>query len=88
MRKLKLKYLNDADDMNPTHLETDQAIKVGDAVELTDGFWYGVTDIRNLKRDIQLTLSKACENPVEAKLVMKQLGFRWITGWQRAYATC
>lgn len=27
MRKLKLKYLHDADDMNPTHLETDQAIK-------------------------------------------------------------
>lgn len=73
MRKLKLKYLHDADDMNPTHLETDQAIKIGDAVELSDGFWYGVTDIRILKRDIQLTLSKSSQNPEEAKLVLKQL---------------
>ncbi|AIN57951.1 hypothetical protein [Pseudomonas soli] len=73
MRKLKLKYLHDADDMNPTHLETDQAIKIGDAVELSDGFWYGVKDIRILKRDIQLTLSKSSLTPEEAKLVMKQL---------------
>ncbi|OCT28181.1 hypothetical protein [Pseudomonas putida] len=73
MRKLKLKYLHDADDMNPTHLETDQAIKIGDAVELSDGFWYGVTDIRILKRDIQLTLSKSSLTSEEAKLVMKQL---------------
>ncbi|WP_121498058.1 hypothetical protein [Pseudomonas aeruginosa] len=73
MRKLKLRYLHDADDMNPTHLETDQPIKVGDVVELEDGFWYGVTDIRILKRDIQLTLSKSSQSPEEAKLVMKQL---------------
>lgn len=73
MRKLKLKYLHDADDMNPTHLETDQAIKIGDAVELSDGFWYGVTDIRILKRDIQLTLSKSSLTSEEARLVMKQL---------------
>ncbi|TYO83348.1 hypothetical protein DQ397_001155 [Pseudomonas sp. CK-NBRI-02] len=73
MRKLKLKYLHDADDMDPTHLETDQAIKIGDAVELSDGFWYGVTDIRILKRDIQLTLSKSSLTSEEAKLVMKQL---------------
>lgn len=73
MRKFKLKYLHDCDDMNPTHHETDQPIKVGDAIELVDGFWYGVTDIRILKRDIRLTLSKSCQSSEEAKLVMKQL---------------
>lgn len=73
MRKLKLEYLHDADDMNPTHLETDQPIEVGDAVELEDGFWYGVVAIKLLERDIQLTLSKSAEDAQEAKLVMKQL---------------
>lgn len=73
MRKFKLKYLHDCDDMNPTHHETDQPIKVGDAIELVDGFWYGVTDIRILKRDIRLTLSKSSLTADEAKLVMKQL---------------
>ena len=73
MRKFKLKFKHDNDDMNPTHHETDQPIKVGDAIELVDGFWYGVTDIRILKRDIQLTLSKSSQDPEEAKLVMKQL---------------
>ncbi|HDS1775805.1 TPA: hypothetical protein QEM49_000266 [Pseudomonas putida] len=42
MRKFKLKYLHDCDEMNPTHHETDRPIKVGDAIELVDGFWYGV----------------------------------------------
>jgi len=73
MRKFKLKYLHDCDDMNPTHHETDQPIKVGDAIELVDGFWYGVTEIRILKRDIRLTLSKSSQSAEEAKLVMKQL---------------
>ncbi|WEJ23635.1 hypothetical protein N0B28_10270 [Pseudomonas sp. SD17-1] len=73
MRKLKLRYKYDSDDMNPKHLETDQAIKVGDAVQLDDGYWYGVMDIRILKTDIQLTLSKSSQDAEEAKLVMSQL---------------
>ena len=73
MRKFKLKFKHDSDAMNPTHHETDQAIKLGDEIGLVDGFWYGVTDIRILKRDIQLTLSKSSQDPEEAKLVMKQL---------------
>jgi len=73
MRKFKLKYLHDCDDMNPTHHETDQPIKIGDAIELVDGFWYGVTEIRILKRDIRLTLSKSSQSAEEARLVMKQL---------------
>ncbi|MGE7815907.1 hypothetical protein ACQKMW_21100 [Pseudomonas sivasensis] len=73
MRKFKLKYMYDCDDMNPKFLETDRAIKVGDAVELEDGFWYGVMEIRILKRDIQLILSKSSQDAEEAKLVMMQL---------------
>lgn len=73
MRKFKLRYLHDCDDLNPTHHETDKPIKVGDAIELVDGFWYGVTDIRILTRDIQLSLSKSSQSAEEAKLVMKQL---------------
>ncbi len=73
MRKLKLKFKYDADDMNPKILEADRSIKAGDAVELEDGFWYGVMDIRILKRDIQLILSKSSQSASEAKLVMKQL---------------
>jgi hypothetical protein len=73
MRKFKLKFKHDADDMNPKILETDRSIKVGDAVELEDGFWYGVMEIRILKRDIQLILSKSSQDAEEAKLVMMQL---------------
>lgn len=73
MRKFELKFKYDADDMNPKFLETDRSIKVGDAVELEDGFWYGVMEIRILKRNIQLILSKSSQNEEEAKLVMKQL---------------
>ncbi|WP_340053555.1 hypothetical protein [Pseudomonas sp. JAI120] len=73
MRKFKLKFKYDADDMNPKILETDRSIKVGDAVELEDGFWYGVMEIRILKRDIQLILSKSSQDAEEAKLVMMQL---------------
>ena len=73
MRKLKLEFKYDSDDMNPEYLETDQAIKIGDAVNLTHGFWYGVMDIRILPEDIELTLSKSSQSPSEAKLVMKQL---------------
>lgn len=73
MRKFKLKFKYDADDMNPKILETDRSIKAGDAVELEDGFWYGVMEIRILKRDIQLVLSKSSQSASEAKLVMKQL---------------
>jgi len=73
MRKFRLKFKYDADDMNPKILETDRSIKVGDAVELEDGFWYGVMEIRILKRDIQLILSKSSQDAEEAKLVMMQL---------------
>lgn len=73
MRKFKLKFKYDADDMNPKTLETDRSIKVGDVVELEDGFWYGVMEIRILKRDIQLILSKSSQDAEEAKLVMMQL---------------
>ena len=73
MRKFKLKFKYDADDMNPKILETARSIKAGDAVELEDGFWYGVMEIRILKRDIQLILSKSSQSASEAKLVMKQL---------------
>lgn len=73
MRKFKLKFKYDADDMNPKILKTDRSIKVGDAVELEDGFWYGVMEIRILKRDIQLILSKSSQDAEEAKLVMMQL---------------
>ena len=73
MREFKLKFKYDADDMNPKILETDRSIKAGDAVELEDGFWYGVMEIRILKRDIQLILSKSSQSASEAKLVMKQL---------------
>ena len=73
MRKFKLKFKYDADDMNPKTLETDRPIKAGDAVELEDGFWYGVMEIRILKRHIQLILSKSSQSASEAKLVMKQL---------------
>ncbi len=73
MRKFKLKFKYDADDMNPKILETDRSIKVGDAVELEDGYWYGVMEIRILKRDIQLVLSKSSQDAEEAKLVMMQL---------------
>lgn len=73
MRKFKLKFKYDADDMNPKILETDRSLKAGDAVELEDGFWYGVMEVRILKRDIQLILSKSSQSASEAKLVMKQL---------------
>ncbi|MNP84038.1 hypothetical protein D3C76_1831680 [compost metagenome] len=61
------------DDSCPKYYESDEPIKVGDAIYVENGFWHGVTDIRILKRDIRLTLSKSSMSPEEAKLVMKQL---------------
>lgn len=77
MRKFKLKYLNDSDDSCPKYYESAESIKVGDAILVDNGFWHGVTDIRILKTDICLTLSKSSQSPEEAKLVMKQL----LSGW-------
>ena len=73
MRKFKLKYGFDFDDSCPKTYESDEPIKIGDAIFVANGFWHAVTDIRILKRDIQLTLSKSSQSPEEAKLVMKQL---------------
>ena len=73
MRKFKLKYGFDFDDSCPKTYESDDPIKVGDAIFVVNGFWHAVTDIRILKRDIQLTLSKSSQSAQEAKLVMKQL---------------
>jgi len=73
MRKFKLLYLYDADDSCPKYYESDDPIKVGDAIRVGNGFWHGVTDIRILKTDIRLTLSKSSQSAEEAKLVMKQL---------------
>ncbi|AZZ76648.1 MULTISPECIES: hypothetical protein [Pseudomonas] len=77
MRKFKLKYLNDSDDSCPKYYESAEPIKVGDAILVDNGFWHGVTDIRILKTDIRLTLSKSSQSPEEAKLVMKQLLSDW-----------
>jgi hypothetical protein len=73
MREFKLKYKHDADDSCPATYESADPIKVGDAIQVDNGFWHAVTDIRILKRGIQLTLSKSSQSPAEAKLVMKQL---------------
>jgi len=73
MRKFKLKYSHDNDDSCPKYYESDDAIRVGDAIRVENGMWHAVTDIEILKRDIQLTLSKSSQSPEEAKLVMKQL---------------
>ncbi|WP_426123952.1 hypothetical protein [Pseudomonas sp. PSPC2-3] len=73
MRKFKLKYGFDFDDSCPKTYESDEPIKIGDAIFVANGFWHAVTDIRILKRDIQLTLSKSSQSQEEAKLVMKQL---------------
>jgi len=73
MRKFKLNYQYDNDDSCPATYESADSIKIGDAIRVDNGMWHGVTDIRILKRDIQLTLSKSSQSETEAKLVMKQL---------------
>ena len=73
MRKFKLQYGYDFDDSCPKYYESDDAIRVGDAIRVENGMWHAVTGIEILKRDIQLTLSKSSQSPQEAKLVMKQL---------------
>ena len=73
MRKFKLKYRHDNDDSCPKTYESDESIRVGDAIRVENGMWHAVTDIEILKRDIQLILSKSSQSEKEAKLVMKQL---------------
>lgn len=70
----RLKYLADADDMQPKTYSTDLKPLIGDVIQIDNGDYHCITKINQLKSGGQLVLSKSGQNDDAAYLLAQQLG--------------
>lgn len=70
----KLKYLADWDDSCPKRHLSDTPINTGDVIEVDNGFYHYVSEIRQLKTGLQLVLSESAQSESSAQLLAEQHG--------------
>jgi len=73
MHSYKLKFEANEGDMGPKSYESVRPVESGDVVELDNGMWHFVMDIRSLKTGTQLVLAGSGQNAEEAELLGRQL---------------
>ena len=73
MHTYKLKFEGNEGDMRPKSYESTNPVESGDVIELDNGMWHFVMDIRNLKTGIQLVLAGSGQTAREAAILGKQL---------------
>lgn len=73
MHSYKLKFEANEGDMAPKSYESVNLVEQGDVIELDNGNWHFVMDIRNLKTGIQLVLAGSGQNAQQAEDLGRQL---------------
>lgn len=73
MHSYKLKFLAIEGDMNPKSYESVRELDVGEVIELNNGMWHFVMDIRNLKTGTQLVLAESAQTAQEAAILGRQM---------------
>ena len=74
MHKYRLHYLADCDDANWKKCATNEAVQIGDVLQLSCGFYHVVCSITQQKTGIRLDLSESCQSPNDAWHVAEQSG--------------
>lgn len=73
MHTYKLKFEGNEGDMRPKSYESVNLVETGDVIELENGMWHFVMDIRSLKTGTQLVLAGSGQNAQEAASLGRQL---------------
>ena len=73
MHTYKLKFEGHEGDMQPGIHESVNLVRRGDVIELDNGNWHFVMDIRNLKTGTQLVLAGSGQNARQAEALGRQL---------------
>jgi len=73
MHTYKLKFEANEGDMAPKSYDSSRKVEVGEVIQLENGNWHFVMDIRSLKTGNQLVLAEAGQNAQQAAILGKQL---------------
>ena len=73
MHSYKLKFLAIEGDMALEKFESDRKLETGDVIQLEDGNWHYVMDVRSLKTGNQLVLAESAQSAQRAEILGKQL---------------
>ena len=72
MHSYKLKFVAVEGDMKPKSYESPRQVEIGEVIELDNGMWHFVMDIRSLKTGTQLVLAESGQNAQEANILGRQ----------------
>lgn len=72
MPTYSIKYDRDMGDGLPKSYEAAQAVAEGDVIELENGMWHGVRQIRKTQKGAQIVLSESGQNAQQAELLLRQ----------------
>lgn len=73
MHSYILKFLAVEGDMKPKSYESPRQVEVGEVIELDNGMWHFVMDIRTLKTGTQLVLAESAQTAQQAATLGKQM---------------
>jgi hypothetical protein len=73
MHTYKLKFEANEGDMTPKSYESSRELEPGEVIQLENGNWHFVMDIRNLKTGTQLVLAEAGQSARQAATLGRQL---------------
>ncbi|MBI6975710.1 hypothetical protein QN404_11660 [Pseudomonas sp. RTS1] len=72
MPTYSIKYDRDMGDGLPKAYEAARAVSEGDVIELENGMWHGVRQIRKTQKGNQLVLSESGQSAQQAELLLRQ----------------
>lgn len=73
MHTYKLRFEGNEGDMRPKSYESAGQVEPGDVIELDNGMWHFVMEIRTLKTGTQLVLAGSGQSAQEAEVLGRQL---------------
>ncbi|EJM71637.1 hypothetical protein PMI29_01307 [Pseudomonas sp. GM49] len=73
MHTYKLKFEGNEGDMRPKSYDSVNLVEPGDVIELDNGMWHFVMDIRNLKSGTQLVLAESGQTAQQAATLGRQM---------------
>lgn len=67
-----IKYDRDMGDGLPNTYEAGHAVEEGDVIELENGMWHGIRQIRKTQKGTQLVLAESGQSARQAELLLAQ----------------
>lgn len=72
MPTYSIKYDRDMGDGLPKSFEATNPVEEGDVIELENGMWHGVRQIRKTQKGSQLVLAESGQSAQQAQLLLAQ----------------